>query len=107
MLRGEESPTESLSDNVSGAIASSVKLFSDSSATLFHVLWAYQDALASGIMISAQELRLPMRAFNRLSTFGVVVLHPTAGYSLTDDAKKFLLRVRFELKHGNIVLAKV
>ena len=48
-----------------------------------------------------------MRAFNRLSTFGVVVLHPTAGYSLTDDAKKFLLRVRFELKHGNIVLAKV
>ena len=102
LLRGEESPTESLSELASGLIASSVQLFNDSTATLFHVLWAFQDALASGILISAQEMRLPMQAFNRLRTFGVVVLHPTAGYCLTDDTRQFLLRVRFELKHGSI-----
>ena len=106
LLRGEESPMESLSENASGMIASSVTLFGDSTATLFHVLWAYQDALASGILISAQELKLPMRAFNRLCTFGVIFLHPTAGYCLTDDAKQFLLRVRFELKHGTIAQPK-
>jgi hypothetical protein len=62
--------------------------------TLLHTLWYYWPDLLRGIR---DRLEL-WPTFDRLCGLGLVTLHPTAGYSLTEDGKAFLLRLKRQLQ---------
>jgi hypothetical protein len=62
--------------------------------TLLHALWYYQKDLRKGVR---DRLELSP-TFDRLCDFDLVVLHPTAGYALTENGKAFLLRLTVQLQ---------
>jgi Domain of unknown function (DUF4062) len=95
-----------------GELESVLTLFKDSKPTLLHLLWLCRDVLASEYVLNQQE-----ELFDRLRDFGLVeitrrtkaeqaglggnfitVAPPTVSYGLTDDGRRFLLRLRLELK---------
>ncbi len=62
----------------------------DASTDLLETIWNNQDQLQKG----AGHNHPLTPHFEKLSKYGLVTLHPTAGYALTDDGKRFLLRTR-------------
>jgi hypothetical protein len=71
--------------------------FKDAQTDLLEVLWNNQATLQKGAGHNA-----PLSPFfERLSQYGLVTLHPTVGYALTDDGKRFLLRLRVPRTPGS------
>jgi TIR domain len=93
-LRAEDVDLDNLSSGTVSGIKDCVVQFNDSKASLLHVLWYFQDILWGGDRKNP-EASEASSLFDRLSGIAtLVILHPTAGYSLTDDGKRFLLRLR-------------
>jgi hypothetical protein len=63
--------------------------------TLLDVLWDQQGLLQGGAGHNSQHDDL----FAQLAFFVLVTKHPTVGYALTDDGRRFLLRLRFTREH--------
>jgi hypothetical protein len=94
-LRAENIALDDLSSGTASGIMDCVVQFNDSKASLLHVLWYFQEILWRGDRKNP-EASEASSLFDRLSDIAtLVVLHPTAGYSLTDDGKRFLLRLRY------------
>jgi hypothetical protein len=94
-LRAEDIDLDNLSSGAVSGIKDCVAQFNDSKASLLHVLWYFQDILWGGDRKNP-EASEASSLFDRLSGIAtLVILHPTAGYSLTDDGKRFLLRLRY------------
>lgn len=92
LLKGEEINFDGLSPDAVSGIKDCVMQFNDSKPSLLHVLWYFQNILWEGDRKNPEASSL----FDRLSGIAaLVILHPTAGYSLTDDGKRFLLRLRY------------
>ena len=99
LLMSEEIDTSVLWTEDQKRLESCRTLFNDATPTLFHLLFIFEDDLIRGTHASPESLARcsrPERYLIRLCKFGVVIQHPTAGFSLTDDGKQFMLRVRFE-----------
>jgi hypothetical protein len=90
-------------------LESDVAVFKDSKPSLLHLLWLCRDALASEYSLSEREelfdrlrgfglVEITGRSKGQPSVFSGVMLTPAfVSYGLTDDGRRFLLRLKLEL----------
>ncbi len=106
MLLDEEINLGDLDPQAASTINDSLPRFNNSKPSLLHLLWVFRDALVgSGFMKSEGDAK--WKDLDKLQGFGLVeVTIRTRGdfgpgllrYGLTDDGKRFLLRLKAKIK---------